>query len=346
MFYLTGRSQDTVNRRWSATAWSIRNSRSTRKYRRWQREAPTHLWQLDLVGGVPLADGRECTTVTGIDDHFRFVVIAAVAAVPSGRAVCSAFTAAMRRYGLPFEVLSDNGKQFTGRHIRPQPVEVLSERVCRENGINQRLTKPRSPTTTGKNERFHKTLRRELLDHVAPFESPVAARLGRTVPRRVAARRGVRAGERDGRARRAGQPRHQRPGARRLRRSLLAPAPCDGSFGVFTAEAAGEESVHGSVTGWLAVTGTDPHGRPWSLLLAHGGAIPWDPWFVRVRDYPGVGASLAWSESVILDSGDSAGRTFRAVIVDERADGAAQAERWLRLAGASPRADAGLKDGE
>ncbi|GAA2907431.1 IS481 family transposase [Streptosporangium fragile] len=146
-----------------------------RTYRRWQREAPMHLWQLDLVGGVPLADGRECKMVTGIDDHSRFIVIAAVVAVPSGRAVCAAFTAAMRRYGVPFEVLSDNGKQFTGRHIRPQPVEVLFERVCRENGITQRLTKPRSPTTTGKIERFHKTLRQELLDHVAPFESMAAA---------------------------------------------------------------------------------------------------------------------------------------------------------------------------
>ena len=52
---------------------------------------------------------------------------------------------------------------------------MLFERVCRENGITQRLTKPRSPTTTGKIERWHKTLRRELLDHVAPFESLAAA---------------------------------------------------------------------------------------------------------------------------------------------------------------------------
>jgi hypothetical protein len=72
---------------------------------------------------------------------------------------------------VPSEVLTDNGKQFTGRHMRPQPVEVLFERVCRENGISQRLTKPRSPTTTGKIERFHKTLRAELLDSVLPFES-------------------------------------------------------------------------------------------------------------------------------------------------------------------------------
>lgn len=56
-----------------------------RKYKRWQREAPMHLWQLDLVGGIYLADGRECKMLTGIDDHSRFIVVAAVLAVPSGR---------------------------------------------------------------------------------------------------------------------------------------------------------------------------------------------------------------------------------------------------------------------
>ncbi len=146
-----------------------------RQYKRWQRAAPMHLWQLDIVGGLPLADGRECKLLTGIDDHSRFVVIAAVLPAPSGRAVCEAFAAAMRRYGVPSEVLTDNGGQFSGRHHRPQPVEVLFERVCRENGIMQRLTKPRSPTTTGKIERFHRTLREEFLNHVAPFESPEAA---------------------------------------------------------------------------------------------------------------------------------------------------------------------------
>src|SRR5215470_12470527 len=58
--------------------------------------------------------------------------------------------------------------------MRPQPAEVLFERVCRENGITQRRTRPRS-TTTGKIELFHKTLRAELLDHVALFETLAAA---------------------------------------------------------------------------------------------------------------------------------------------------------------------------
>jgi transposase InsO family protein len=149
--------------------------RHKRKYRRWQREAPMHLWQMDLVGGVFLVGGRECKLLTGIDDHSRFVVIATVIAVPSGRAVCEAFLAALRRYGVPAEVLTDNGKQFTGRFTKPRPAEVLFEKTCREHGITARLTKPRTPTTTGKVERFHQTLRRELLDEAGAFPDLAAA---------------------------------------------------------------------------------------------------------------------------------------------------------------------------
>ncbi|WP_327584615.1 integrase core domain-containing protein [Nonomuraea sp. NBC_00507] len=134
-----------------------------------------HLWQLDLVGGIYLADGRECKMLTGIDDHSRFVVIATVLAVPSGRAVAEAFVEAMRTYGVPAEVLTDNGKQFTGRFTKPRPAEVLFERVCQENGFTAKLTKPYSPTTTGKIERWHKTLRRELLDPSGPFADLPAA---------------------------------------------------------------------------------------------------------------------------------------------------------------------------
>jgi hypothetical protein len=59
--------------------------------------------------------------------------------------------------------LTDNGKVFTGR-FGPSAGEVLFDRICRENGIKHLLTAPRSPTTTGKVERWHKTLRREFLD--------------------------------------------------------------------------------------------------------------------------------------------------------------------------------------
>ncbi|WP_423203117.1 IS481 family transposase [Krasilnikovia cinnamomea] len=143
-------------------------------YVRWERDRPMELWQMDIVGGVMLADGREAKVVTGVDDHSRFCVIAAVVPKATGRAVCLALVAALREYGVPDELLTDNGKQFTAR-FNQGGGEVMFDRICRENGITHRLTKPRSPTTTGKVERFHQSLRRELLDDHPPFTSIIEA---------------------------------------------------------------------------------------------------------------------------------------------------------------------------
>jgi transposase InsO family protein len=115
------------------------------------------LWQLDVTASLFLVDGSELKVVTGVDDHSRFCVIAKVVRRGTARAVCLAFVEAVRRYGVPEEVLTDNGKVFTGRFTRPMAVEVMFERICRENGITTRWTKPASPTTTGKIERWHQS---------------------------------------------------------------------------------------------------------------------------------------------------------------------------------------------
>jgi transposase InsO family protein len=131
-------------------------------YRRWERPRPMELWQLDVMGGIWLVDGRELKAVTGIDDHSRFCVMAGLVERANARAVCRIFTAALDRYGSPEELLTDNGKVFTGR-LGPHPAEVLFDRICRDHGITHRLTGIRCPTTTGKIEHLHKTLRAELL---------------------------------------------------------------------------------------------------------------------------------------------------------------------------------------
>jgi transposase InsO family protein len=142
-------------------------------YQRWEREEPMALWQLDIMGGAFLADGTEAKIVTGVDDHSRYCVICQVVLRATGRAVCLAFAAALREFGVPGEVLTDNGKQFTDRFGKGG--EVLFDRICRDNGIIHRLTAPRHPTTTGKIERFHGSLRRELLDDAVPFSDLAAA---------------------------------------------------------------------------------------------------------------------------------------------------------------------------
>jgi transposase InsO family protein len=142
--------------------------RRSRKWKRWERGAPMELWQMDVVGGFPLADGTSAKALTGIDDHSRLCVCARLMARERTRAVCDGLRAALAAYGVPEQILTDNGKVFTGRFNHP-PTEVLFEAICREHGIEHLLTQPRSPTTTGKIERFHRSLRAEFLSSQAPF---------------------------------------------------------------------------------------------------------------------------------------------------------------------------------
>ena len=136
-------------------------------YKRWERSKSMELWQMDIVGGVRIVDPdtgevTEAKIVSGIDDHSRFVVSAKVVARATARPVCDALEEALARHGVPDAILTDNGKVFTAR-FGSGPGPVLFDRICVNNGIKHILTAPRSPTTTGKVERWHRTLREKFL---------------------------------------------------------------------------------------------------------------------------------------------------------------------------------------
>jgi transposase InsO family protein len=131
-------------------------------YRRWERGRSMELWQMDVMGRAYLADGREVKLVTGIDDHSRFVVCARVVDRATARPVADALLGALRTHGAPEQLLTDNGNVFTdrfGRGVGP----VMFDRICAQHGIKHLLTAPYSPTTTGKVERLHRTIRDEFL---------------------------------------------------------------------------------------------------------------------------------------------------------------------------------------
>lgn len=148
--------------------------RRSRKWKRWERGAPMELWQMDIVGGFPLADGTSAKALTGIDDHSRMCICARLMTRERTRVVCDGLRAALTAYGAPEQILTDNGKVFTGRFHHP-PVEVLFDAICREHGIEHLLTQPRSPTTTGKIERFHRSMRAEFLSDKTAFPNLKAA---------------------------------------------------------------------------------------------------------------------------------------------------------------------------
>jgi hypothetical protein len=76
---------------------------------------------------------------------------------------------------------------------------------------------------------------------------------------------------------------------------------------VFTADAEGEERVHGSRAPWLALAADD-----WTLLFAQDD----DPWFVRVAEYPGVGTAPAWDTP--LEFAEELARRVTVVVTDGR----------------------------
>lgn len=136
--------------------------RRRQDYKRWERSHAMELWQMDIVGRFFLADGTELSALTGIDDFSRFCVSARLMARATANPVCAALRLALSNHGLPRAILSDNGKVFTARFGKGAG-PVLFDRICQDNGIRHLLTAPYSPTTTGKVERFHKTMRAEFL---------------------------------------------------------------------------------------------------------------------------------------------------------------------------------------
>ncbi len=134
-------------------------------YRRWERARPMELWQMDVMGGVRLADGSELKVLTGLDDHSRFCVAAGLMRTANARSVCRVFAAALRHHGLPDEILTDNGKVFTGRFPSPRSRCSSSASAARTASpiASPRFAHQRRPARSVSIERFHKSLRLELL---------------------------------------------------------------------------------------------------------------------------------------------------------------------------------------
>jgi len=132
-------------------------------YKRWERSRSMELWQMDVVGRIYLSDGTPLSAVTGIDDHSRFCVIAKLVPRATARPVCDALLEGFARHGIPEQILTDNGRVFTAK-VSNKASLVLFDRICHNNGVRHILTAPYSPTTTGKIERLHRTMRKEFFD--------------------------------------------------------------------------------------------------------------------------------------------------------------------------------------
>lgn len=129
-------------------------------WQRFEREVPNSLWQMDFKG--PLATlGGPAHALTVLDDHSRFNLCLKALPNQKGESVKQALTETFRRYGLPNSMLMDNGPPWGGEPA--YPYTTLTMWLIRLN-VTVSHSRPYHPQTMGKDERFHGTLSRELLE--------------------------------------------------------------------------------------------------------------------------------------------------------------------------------------
>lgn len=135
--------------------------KSTSYLNRFEHEAPNHLWQMDFKGNFPYEQGR-CYPLTILDDHSRFSICLQACANERGETVKPILIETFKRYGLPERINVDNGNPW-GSLFDSARYTTLSIWLIR-HGIQVSYSRPGHPQTNGKEERFHRTLKMELLD--------------------------------------------------------------------------------------------------------------------------------------------------------------------------------------
>ena len=134
-------------------------SQKRKEFIRFQREYCNELWQVDFKGDFALLDGTRCFPLDILDDCSRYCLRAEGKSNTQG--VRQSFEATFVEFGLPKAILSDNGAQFAGF----KGGYTQFERWLMDLDIIPIHGRIMHPQTQGKIERFHRTMKTELLEH-------------------------------------------------------------------------------------------------------------------------------------------------------------------------------------
>jgi transposase InsO family protein len=129
-------------------------------YQRFEQERPNQLWQMDFKGHFALGNGERCHPLTVLDDHSRYALCLQACRNEQTGTVKERLTATFRRYGLPERMLMDNGSPWgNDREHQYTPLTVWLMHL----GVGISHSRPYHPQTQGKDERFHRSLKAEVL---------------------------------------------------------------------------------------------------------------------------------------------------------------------------------------
>lgn len=128
---------------------------------RFEHAAPNDLWQMDFKGHVAMASGR-CHPLTIIDDHARYALEIGACGNETTGTVSDRLLRVFQRFGLPMRILADNGPPWGTAGARERHTQLTIWLL--DLGVEVIHGRPYHPQTQGKDERFHRTLKAELLD--------------------------------------------------------------------------------------------------------------------------------------------------------------------------------------
>jgi transposase InsO family protein len=143
-------------------------SEKAKAYLRFEYADPNELWQIDFKGYFSMLNNQSCHPLSILDDHSRFNVGLFACKDQKHLTVKLHLIDVFKIYGLPERILSDNGSPWgtSGQEI-DEDIRCFSSLEKWLIRLNVKLIHGRAyhPQTQGKEERFNKTFKMEVLKH-------------------------------------------------------------------------------------------------------------------------------------------------------------------------------------
>jgi transposase InsO family protein len=129
------------------------------KPRFFERSRPNQLWQSDIMT-FRLA-GRNAYLIGFLDDYSRYITSLGLYRSQTAAHVLETYRQGIAEYGVPREMLTDNGRQYTNWRGKTR-----FEREMKKDRVKHIRSRPHHPMTLGKIERFWKSIQHEFLFRV------------------------------------------------------------------------------------------------------------------------------------------------------------------------------------
>ena len=139
---------------------SLRSAPEAPGRQRWEASHAGAIWHGDVCHGPALHIGNKQVPLRihgMLDDQSRFVVALEARSSETEDDMLGIFVAAIRKLGRPDALYLDNGSTYSGKALAT---------ACMRLGVSLMHAKPYDPQARGKMERFWRSLREAVLDHL------------------------------------------------------------------------------------------------------------------------------------------------------------------------------------